>query len=377
MTLRRPLGCVFLVSSTTTTSLAFRHAIRAAEPCLVRRYARQTAVSQPQDAVKSAWTIVESRAKSDPVNPPPSTRPPPLNLPTRGDESAPIYWFRMGRAYGTFYKDGIKAVWFNYKASKLLRERIRQEHHVTQISEGVAKGVLTRSDFQLLARNSHDIGKLPIFGLLVLIFGEWLVLIVPFVPNRVPATCRIPTQIEGMRLKAEERRRISFRQGIAEPSKEQASSFGGEQGGEKAWPMAFSNGSIRRMLGSLRDDQLHHLSSTLGLHSGIWDRIQLPPPSFLLRRSLERRLQYISQDDYLLLESGGVSRLSVEEVQTACEQRGIDVLGKKNDNLRQDLSWWLSRQKDDRGSGRALMVMLFRRLAIRDWVQLNVEANSE
>ena len=330
--------------------------------------------------MKSALIAVESRIKSDPINPPRSTLPPPLNLPTRGGETIIVYLYRIGRAYGTFYKDGVKAIWFNYRASKLLKERIIREALAKDVTDGVMRKVISRSDFQLLARNSHDIGKLPFFGLLALIFGEWLVLIVPFIPNAVPGPCKIPKQVLGMRTKGEERRRISFRQGITEPSNEQLPD--GVVAGSisrndvaKAWP-TLSYEFWPLTLKHLRDDQLHHLSSTLGLHSRLWDRIQLPPPSILLRRSLAKHFHYLSQDDTLLLQhSGAASRLSPDELQMACEERGLDILGKKEEVLRENLAWWLRRQDDDRGSGRALLGMLFRRLAIREWVQLNLRAN--
>lgn len=336
----------------------------------------------PADPVKSALTIIQSKARVDPINPPRSTIPPPLSLPTRGDESKWVYWFRIGKAYGTFYKDGIKAVYFNYQASKILKNRINLEYKAKNVTEAVSKKLITRSEFQLLARNSHDIGKLPVFGLLVLIFGEWLVFVVPFVPNRVPGTCRIPSQIRGMRLTAEERRRHSFRQGITEPSKEQFSSeeVGGSEktkGNAVSWPVAFSAEYRKRMVKNFRDDQLYHISSSLGLHNRLWDRVQLPPPAFLLRRGINKRMTYLCQDDFLILENGGPSRLTQDELHTACEERGIDVLGKKDETLRNDLTWWLKREQEDRGAGYALLTMLFRRLAMREWVQLNLKANRE
>lgn len=381
MTIKRPVVGLLPIASLTIRAHFTPRLVASQRIPLLRHYAQQSNATPPTAAaiVKSALTVIESRANADPINPPRSTLPPPLNLPTRGDESAPIYYFRLGRAYGTFYKDGIKAVWFNFKAARLLKERIKSERHAKDITDAVEKKAITRAEFQLLARNSHDIGKLPIFSLMVLVFGEWLVLIVPFVPSRVPGTCRIPKQIHGMTLKAEERRRVSFRQGIPEPSKEQMvkESVGDATSGEKtSWPMAFNQEYARRMLGTLRDDQLHHLSSNLGLHNSLWDRVQLAPPASLLRRAISSRLQYLTQDDFLLVEHGGVARLTPDELRFACEQRGLDTLGQEDKALQRKLDWWVNRQREDGGKGRAMLTMLFRRLAIREWVQLNVRANS-
>jgi len=386
MTAKWPSSCLHAVSGIkhphhATLRLAFlghstpnRHYAQQQRP----DEATNKAISE-QFSAKAALTTIESGAKHDPTNPPRSVLPPPLALPERSEaQTRFIYWFRIGRAYGTFYKEGIKAVWYNNKAARLLRERMSKEHGTSNVIEAATKSLVSRSEWQLLARNKHDIGKLPVFGILVLIFGEWLPLLVPFIPGAVPGTCLIPKQVQGMRLKAEERRRRSFREGTAEPAREQMPDdrvvIAGRPAQRADWPMVDVT-YIRSMLNGLRDDQLHHLSFTLGQHSSIWDKIQLPPPAFLLRRSLTKRLQYLTLDDKLLLRFGGSSQLSPIELEIACEQRGLDILGKKDAVLRDNLSWWLKRQEEDKGRGSAMLAMLFRRLAIRDWVKLNLEAN--
>ncbi|CAK4030720.1 hypothetical protein DOTSEDRAFT_74909 [Lecanosticta acicola] len=279
-----------------------------------------------------------------PVNPPRSTRPPDLVLPDRAQHhNAFTYYLRLGRSYGSFYWRGLKCVWYNWQASKSLQKGKQWED-------------LRRSEFQLLERNGHDIGKLPFFGLLVALFGEWLPLLVPFIPSAVPGTCRIPKQVLGMRGKAEERRRESFRRGIAEPAMGEL--VAGKDG--EAWSMT-KREMAREVLGGLKAEQLFHLSCTLNNHNRLWDRVQLPPPTALLRSGLSKKLSYIAKDDKLLVRDGGVPLLSPEELDIACEERGIDVLGKQEETLRANLDWWLARQQEDQGRGRAVMVMLFRR----------------
>lgn len=352
----------------------------------IRRYASKPEV-QEEDLnrhEKAALVEVIGLRRIDPVNPPRSTLPPPLKLPTKGDENVALYYFRIGRAYGSFYWVGIKAVWFNFKASQELRERVKrdvQAESPRSIAQSTWLKHLSRSEFQLLERNNHDIGKLPFFGLLVALFGEWLPLLVPFIPGAVPGTCRIPKQIQGMRAKAEERRRISFRRGISEPTKDQMPDLSAvpEPLAKVEWPSSQKEYAAH-LLQRLRDDQLFHISCTLNLHNRLWDRlldrIQMPPPSALLRRGLSKRLAYLASDDKLLDRDGGASTLSSDELNIACEERGLDVLGKREDTLRQDLSWWLARQKEDQGKGAAIFTMLFRRLAMREWVELNVKANA-
>ena len=130
--------------------------------------------------------------------------------------------------------------------------------------------------------------------------------------------------------------------------------------GSAVWPLARLQ-HAQVLLRQLRDDQLLHLSSTLGVHNRLWDRLQLPPPSALLRRGLAKKLQYITTDDILLLQCGGVSKLVSDEVMVAAEERGLDVLGRKETALREQLAWWLNRQQEDGGRGRAVIDMLFRR----------------
>ncbi|KAF2207363.1 hypothetical protein CERZMDRAFT_10152, partial [Cercospora zeae-maydis SCOH1-5] len=276
------------------------------------------------------------------INPPRSTRPPPLALPERGDANVALYYFRIGKAYGSFYLRGVKAVWFNHKAHKLFIKQAREKEGARNHTPGTPG--LTRSQYQLWMRNQHDIGKLPFFGLLVALFGEWLPLIVPFIPNAVPGTCRIPKQVADMRKKAEERRRIMFRGGIEEPNEEQLG-LDKQSGVKQPWPTANMD-HTRSLVARLRDDQLLHLSSTLNLHSRLWDRLQLPPPSFMLRRSISKRLNYLGHDDKLLAwQLPAVKMLESEEVHIACEERGLDVLGKREDSLRETLRMWLESQK--------------------------------
>lgn len=303
-----------------------------------------------------------------PANPPPTTRPPVLSLPTRGDASRVAYLWKLGQTYGRFYKDGLKAVVSNYrlagKTRKDLEQGMGRRYRSTGelLQEAITQGRVTRAEYQLLKRNGRDMGRLPLFGVLVLLLGEWLPLVVAFIPNTVPGTCIIPSQIESMRRKAEERRRFVFRQGIKEPAREQLDGTltDATETEGKVWSLAERQYS-RRLVASLREDQLWHLSCTLNLHGRMWERLQLPPPAFLLRRRVAGRLQYMAQDDMLLTQAEGGSSLVPTEVVLACEERGLDVLGKKEGELRPLLNHWLRRQSGDRGRGAAVMEMLFRR----------------
>lgn len=381
MTTRYPSSCFQAVScltrtqhaSSKLTTIVLRHQPAYSRPYTFTKSSARTKATKPTPPPPQI-TLSPSRrqtaTQSAALNPPTSTLPPPLDLPSRGDLSTLIYLYRLGRAYGGFYKDGLKAVWNNHKAVSALKKRVAAELNARKPDlaspvsasnrwrsfrdEAARKGVVTRAEFQQLERNARDIGKLPLFGLLVLLLGEWLPLLVPFIPNRVPGTCRIPKQVNGMREKSEERRRWSFRSGVEEPQAGQVAVEGGK------WRMTEAE-NVKEVLKNMTPVQLMHLSCVLNQHSRVWDRVQLAPPAGLLRRSVGARVQYLALDDLLLVQSGGPTGLSSNELVIACEERGIDVLGKPEEKLRAELAGWIKKQRDDEGRGWAVIEMLFRR----------------
>jgi len=157
------------------------------------------------------------------------------------------------------------------------------------------------------------------FGLVFLICGEFTPLVVIALSNVVPWTCRIPKQIESDRRKLEQRRSISFRNLTLEPSSQPG-------------------------VENLRRQQLIHISWSLGLSSKIWDWLggQYPGlPTGILRGKVERKVRYLEMDDRLIREGGGVREMEGEEVRMACVERGINVLGRSEQDVRTDLGSWL------------------------------------
>lgn len=308
-------------------------------------------------------------------NPPRSTLPPDLTNVERGKDNVFAYLWKLARAYGTFYKNGGKAIFTNRRLAAEVRQRLGQtpqlqtggdslDQHLVRAA--IKSDVITRADFQLLRRNNHDLARLPIFGILIAIMGEWLPLIVPFMPYAVPLTCRIPSQVVGMRKKVEERRRFVFRQGIEAPSQEQAQQVVKHDAGEtedqdRGWPLLRLS-EAQSLAKTLRGEQLWYLSCVLNLHSRLWESVQQRPPMWMMRRRLARKLHYLAQDDRLLTRHGNAaSALEQEELNMACEERGLDVLGPSPKQLEHQLATWLRRDKEDQGRGYAMLHMLFRR----------------
>ena len=173
--------------------------------------------------------------------------------------------------------------------------------------------------------------RVPIFGILFIILGEWLPLVAILFTPVLPYTCRIPRQIEGERQVLERRRKRSFR---------------GEIDGNIPTPLTGADKRLVRTMDELSKGQLMHISRSLGLHIRLWDLSKgFLPPVVMLKPMVGRALAYLHQDDALLLRDGGIHKLTDEEVKIACEERGIDILGRNMADLRQTLRLWLKSQE--------------------------------
>lgn len=204
----------------------------------------------------------------------------------------------------------------------------------------MAEGLLTRSDFQLLVRSRRDVKRIPPFALVFLVCGEFTPLVVLFMSGVVPGTCWIPKQVQRAREVGEGRRRASFRE-LVVPLPE------GEVG-----------------VGGLRREQLVHVGRNLGLHSTWWPEAVGLPPDWLLRSRVEQRVEYLEMDDRLIRSDGGVGEMEMEEVRMALEERGLDVLGKNDQQLRGLLMAWLrAREK------RPLLTLFLTRPSV--WAKTN------
>jgi hypothetical protein len=136
----------------------------------------------------------------------------------------------------------------------------------------------------------------------------------------VPYTCRVPRQIELDREKIEARRKESFRNLTTPyvPGKE------------------------------LETEQILHISSSLGLSSKMFEHIGGLQPgvmSKLLAGRVARRVEYLQTDDKLIRRDGVLSELEEREVAIACTERGIDVVGRSEEQLREALEKWMAASK--------------------------------
>lgn len=256
-------------------------------------------------------------ARSPLLNPPASTRPPTLDSPSRAAfDSAPSYYFNLGKAYLRFYKDGLKAVFTN---RRLLKEKLARTPAADRPSIWKPRAVprtFSRADWVLLWRVRHDMLRLPFFGLMLIVIGEFTALVVLYVDGVVPYTCRIPRQLRGGAEAAEARRRAAFREL------------------EAAHPHGVL--SPRVNAGVAR----RHVLRSLHLSGAMWDRLGFVPPGMWgVKGNL--RMAFLEGDDRNLVEDGGPLGLETDELRIACMERGIDVLGKSESEMRTWLGDWL------------------------------------
>jgi hypothetical protein len=254
------------------------------------------------------------------------------------------YLFRLGKAYTTFYKTGLKAVFTN---RRLLRD-LPDTHPPnvppaltspqTSTLPGTSTASIaatpptspnaalslaldksanpTRASLLLRARVRHDTARLPLFALIVLICGEFTPLVVLLFPRLTPYTCRIPSQTTVIRKSTEARRAASFR----------ALSHARHSGDESAALQKVADG---------------HICRSLGLGSALWDKMGLDVP--FAKTRADDAVKRIVQDDAFLRSGGGVGALVDDEVVLACEARGIDTLGKDIASLRDKLAAWVAK----------------------------------
>lgn len=294
-----------------------------------QKYTPSPAETAIAPAAESTATIPTPSAL---LNPPASTRPAPLDVPSRGaSQSLPGYLFTVGKTYISFYKAGLRAILTN---RKLLSTTSSTAAPPKLDKHGRALTFPSRADVVLQRRTRHDIARLPVFGLVILICGEFTPLVVVAFPKLTPFTCRIPKQIEILRKTAETRRENSFKSlRTAAPLPTTTTTT---KGGKTSGNSNSDSSSITPALAKLAPG---HIARTLGLTSRLWDRVGLDSP--LSTTLSARAVRAIAADDKLIRRDGGVAGLVDEEVVLACEDRGMNIRGQKAGDLRRRLDEWV------------------------------------
>ncbi|AEO59964.1 hypothetical protein MYCTH_2308691 [Thermothelomyces thermophilus ATCC 42464] len=308
------------------------------------------------------------------ANPPPTTRPPPLHLPSKPDPAPPLfsrpglsYLYATGVAYLKFYRTALRHVVFTN--TRLLYPSSSSSSSSSSHSppspaspddpQSATPGEVpgadrrpppplpgTRAHLHLRLRWRHDIRRLPLFALILLVCGELTPLAVLALPRAVPLACRIPRQVEGLLRTAESRRA----EGRAEAAR---------------WMVAVAESSSSKSGRGEEEEEdaevpVEVMAKVLGLTVRPWT------PAFVLRPRVLRRLRFLAVDDALLIRAGGAAALVGDEVRLACADRGIDVLGRGEAELREALARWLRLTDATRLGGEGRERAVRRLLLVRD-----------
>jgi hypothetical protein len=98
---------------------------------------------------------------------------------------------------------------------------------------------------------------------------------------------------------------------------------------------------------------------SLDLSGSMWDKVGFVPPGMWQIKG-RLRMAFLEGDDKNILEDGGPMDMEHEEVRIACAERGINVLGKGETELRGWLGDWLrlTTADDDLERRRRMVVLL-------------------
>jgi hypothetical protein len=298
-------------------------------------------------ATKSIPTVPAKQDGPDKLNPPSTTYAPELAVPSQKEGQGKLgYLYSVGKAYIAFYKQGIRNVRATSKIAKQLRQKQRagdknRTASSSAQSSSITDTILTRAEWQIVKRSRADLLRLPPFAVLVLVFGEWLPLFVLWLTPVVPEPCRIPKQVNRDLEKSERRRQMRLR-GI----QMNAFRIAHEHRSGSASVMSKMEVTNPASVGPEMVKGLDYLSLiTLGARLGCYGRFWVLPPAGLLRWRVRRRLEYLVNDDVLIERDGGWQGLGTLELKRACVERGIDVLGANDKDLKVGIKEWFEGAK--------------------------------
>ncbi|EHK26201.1 uncharacterized protein TRIVIDRAFT_55585 [Trichoderma virens Gv29-8] len=249
------------------------------------------------------------------LNPPASTRPPPL-LPVEPQESKLKYYFQLGKSYAKFFAQGVKAVVANARLLNARAKSLPRGERPSVFRPHYIPDSFSRADWVLLWRTRHDLLRLPVFALFFLVAGEFTPILVVFVSGILPYTCRFPSLLNESIEKAERRRATAFDEL------------------ESKHPQGVLSPGITKAVAR------KHVLRALDLPGAMWDRLGFTPPGMWNVKG-RLRLSFLEVDDKRLIDGGGPSGLEVEELRIACSDRGLNIRGKSEAELRIRLGDWL------------------------------------
>ncbi|KAE8144434.1 hypothetical protein BDV25DRAFT_166862 [Aspergillus avenaceus] len=337
------------------------YASRSSSP---KTHSRPPSSAQPITSTVPSTSSIATTSLADDVNPPPSTRPADLNLPDQVSPSAATAdklkrYVTMGRAYLSFYKTGLKNVYHNYRASLPLRRSlgltayfpvspppapppssVRGPKNGTAFHKAVESVNMSRSNFQLVRRAAYDVRRMIPFTLILIVCGEMTPLAVLAFGNAVtPYTCRVPRQLEKDRMQRLARKHAAL---VAHQAATGGSVTPPKTGSDQELDLLAKRYAHLDWVESASTDEILRACAVLNL---VKTHVRPAGLASLYRARLRRYLEYLSLDDRLLRQGGGVAALEAAEVRIAVEERGgVGVAeGKEGWDAERDRRRWLEK----------------------------------
>ncbi|KAK4179366.1 hypothetical protein QBC36DRAFT_160210, partial [Triangularia setosa] len=244
-------------------------------------------------------------------NPPPTTRPPPFSIPPSDPSlSLPRNLLNKGKSILTFYKTGLKSILINRRLHSTPLSSLPEDLKPLKPYPD------TRAALLLASRLKHDLGRLIPLSLIILICAEMTPVVILWAPNLklTPLTCRMPREVEAIRQRDREMKKEA--------------KLNHQQQQQRKTNRQSDEGDLATVGELLRVGKPRFVPSFLY-------------PFAFRKAKADKKLAWILADDAMLQQGGGQKELVFEEVKLAAEERGIDVLGRDEEELRGVLQRWL------------------------------------
>ncbi|KAI8922954.1 LETM1-like protein-domain-containing protein [Entophlyctis helioformis] len=177
-----------------------------------------------------------------------------------------------------------------------------------------------------------DFRKVIPFFVILLIVPETLPFLILSGANIIPSTCILPDQLTAKRVKLNKTRHSMTLATTESIQRGQVFSIDSLRSTETVRHLAAYQPQYFQ-LHSMSRAQLRQFSRFMGFSS--WQ------PTFMLRSRLARHFAFVRSDDAMLSVAPGLAELSLEELQEACENRGMSCVNLDRDALAANLQAWL------------------------------------
>ncbi|KAJ2618887.1 hypothetical protein GGI26_006270 [Coemansia sp. RSA 1358] len=228
------------------------------------------------------------------------------------------------KAYALFYFAGLKELVGNARLARAIR--VRQQNNAAGVS---------RAELQLVRRHAEDKLRLLPFSITMLVFMEFSPLMFLLFPQLCPSTCVTYGQAVGMAKKHDKLKLQLHAQALDRIQEADLiqSNF------SSVASLSALVGADQRLftLAGLGRNDLLLICQFMNISNSIFSKVTSTSG---LKKSLQKRLEYLRQDDRLLVKEGLVDRLPVNELHRACQERGIPSADHDEDGLRKALRGW-------------------------------------